>query len=244
MTENEKTHDQNAEGTLPSPAQPVAGEVENLGDEAKVEIAKSGGAAGGTPQHDGHPIDGRGDGATGGTTPKNAKAVAIAAELKHPAAFLRFVAWIAIPDAYRNPKSQEELAKEVGVDPATLSDWKKRTGFWDAVHDEMRHFLRGRTANVMVAFYNAILREGDAARIRAWWEIVEGWTPKQKVAFAGVIAVEQVKHATNDELHRIIELAEALRRGEGGAGQAGAGAPAAAEIHPIQLPALPAELAP
>lgn len=41
----------------------------------------------------------------------------------------RFVAWSALPSPRRNPKTQKELAKELGIDASTLSDWRRDPEF-------------------------------------------------------------------------------------------------------------------
>lgn len=55
---------------------------------------------------------------------------------------LRFMAWLALPKAAREPKLQRDLAKEIGVDESTLSDWKKLDGFRDATNKFARELLK------------------------------------------------------------------------------------------------------
>ena len=45
----------------------------------------------------------------------------------------KFQAWLALPRRLRKPKTQKELADELGVHETTLSDWKRKTGFMAAV---------------------------------------------------------------------------------------------------------------
>ena len=48
-----------------------------------------------------------------------------------------FIEWCAISEDERKPKTQREFAEVIGVNPDTLSDWKKREGFFDEV-DKLR----------------------------------------------------------------------------------------------------------
>lgn len=42
---------------------------------------------------------------------------------------LRFIDWLATPQQYRNPATQQALAAQNSVRPATLSTWKRLPGF-------------------------------------------------------------------------------------------------------------------
>jgi len=44
-----------------------------------------------------------------------------------------FIEWCALSKDDRKPEKQVEFAKLIGVNVDTLSDWKKRTGFFDEV---------------------------------------------------------------------------------------------------------------
>ena len=55
---------------------------------------------------------------------------------------LRFQEWLALPKRLREPKTQRELAKVIGVGEDTLSDWKRFDGFVDAVNVIARRYLK------------------------------------------------------------------------------------------------------
>jgi hypothetical protein len=61
----------------------------------------------------------------------------------------RFIAWLALPSAQRQPKTQRALAAELGVDEATLSDWKRLPGFIDAVNALARELVKHDIAEVL-----------------------------------------------------------------------------------------------
>lgn len=62
---------------------------------------------------------------------------------------LRFQAWLALPKGQRVPKTQQQLAKEIGVHQDTLTDWKKLPGFFDAVNQLARELVKHDVAEVL-----------------------------------------------------------------------------------------------
>ena len=92
--------------------------------------------------------------------------------------FLQFIQWSAWPDAYREPKTQGELAIKLGVSPDSLSDWKKHPLFWDLVNREFKQWAKGKTGNVMAAVYKNILQNGYGSDAKFWVQYVEDWEEK------------------------------------------------------------------
>lgn len=62
---------------------------------------------------------------------------------------LQFIAWLALPKAHRKPKLQRDYAKLIGVDEATLSDWKRLPGFMDDVNALARELVKDDVAEVL-----------------------------------------------------------------------------------------------
>src|SRR3990167_7752032 len=92
--------------------------------------------------------------------------------------FMQFIQWSALPDAYREPKLQKELAEKIGVEEATLSNWKKHPLFWDLVNREFKQWAKGKTRNVMAAVYKNILENGYGSDAKFWVQFVEDWEEK------------------------------------------------------------------
>lgn len=71
-------------------------------------------------------------------------------------------------------RTQAEFAKRFGIkDPATLTDWNKRLekeGLLPRVHE----WARKLTPNVIGALYRNVSKNGKAAEVKTWLEIVEG----------------------------------------------------------------------
>ena len=59
------------------------------------------------------------------------------------------MAWLALPKAQRKPRTQRDLAKEIGVGEDTLSDWKKLPGFIDDVNALARELVKHDIADVL-----------------------------------------------------------------------------------------------
>lgn len=111
------------------------------------------------------------------STPNNSKNKA-QKPLRHYGEYSDFVAWTALPTELRVPKTQRELAKKFGVGEDTLSEWKRRNGFWEEVTDKRKAWGRERTPDVMLALFKRIQRTGSAPEVRLWLEVVEEWQSK------------------------------------------------------------------
>lgn len=97
---------------------------------------------------------------------------------------LRFQAWLALPSAARSPKSQKQLAAELGVHETTLCDWKRLPGWHDAVYDLAMAEVRGELAPVL----HAQIREAKKGSLpHAQWlfEVAGKWSPKQRHEVSG-----------------------------------------------------------
>lgn len=106
---------------------------------------------------------------------------------------LHFIGWLAVPKAQRKPKLQRDYAKEIGVDEATLSDWKRRPGFMDEVNALARELVKDDIAEILgvirshakkgeLAFVNmALAMAGMATDVEA-----AGRGPSEIKAYVGI----------------------------------------------------------
>ena len=117
--------------------------------------------------------------------------------LKHPAIFEEFVKWIALPDPFKQPQTQGEFAEKYKIGRETLSDWKQREGFWEAVKEERIKWGKERTPNVIAGLYRKAVRDGNASEAKLWLQYIEGWAEEQKIDIHG---------------KEIGEIAEALKK--------------------------------
>jgi hypothetical protein len=93
--------------------------------------------------------------------------------------YVRFVEWCATPTPLRKPALQKDLAKEMGVDEGTLSDWKKKDVFFSHVERAIRKsYGIDKTANVIHSLYSNIMKKGNGVDTKIWLEYVNGFNPK------------------------------------------------------------------
>jgi len=71
-------------------------------------------------------------------------------------------------------RTQTEFAARFGIAEPTLSHWKREMQRNDDFRD-FRTQMQQLTKNVMGALYRKTLEEADAARVKLWLQVVEGW---------------------------------------------------------------------
>ena len=97
---------------------------------------------------------------------------------------LAFQAWLAVPSAVREPRSQQELARQLERDPATLSSWKKLPGFADAVYVLA---VERVVADLVPVLHAQVAQAKKGSLPHAQWlfELVGKWSPKQRLEHTG-----------------------------------------------------------
>ncbi|MGA2418200.1 MAG: hypothetical protein ABSF55_03110 [Candidatus Staskawiczbacteria bacterium] len=122
--------------------------------------------------------------------------------LRHPAEFEKFVEWVSLPEMFREPKTQGELAVKFGLGEDTLSNWKKRAGFWDLVKEKRRHWGKERTPNVIAGLYRKAVQGGNAAEAKLWLQYFEDWTERKEVDLGGKINIANIlNNLETDDRH-------------------------------------------
>lgn len=75
---------------------------------------------------------------------------------------LEYLEWLVTPQAERNPRTQNQFAQQINVDPTTLRRWEKKPAFkkeWDKRVSEIQGSPE-RTQRLLDALYAKAL-EGD-----------------------------------------------------------------------------------
>lgn len=75
----------------------------------------------------------------------------------------RLTEWLSTPPEERIPKTQKELAKELGVHETQLSIWKKELNLQSAKPSEVTVFLD--------SIYKHAVEGKNAMYARLWWDI-------------------------------------------------------------------------
>jgi len=101
-------------------------------------------------------------------------------KIRNPLKLLEFIEWCAKPHQERIPKTQNEVATKLGVDINTLSEWKKRIGFWDEVTIYRNQFFRKFTSSV---YYGLAQRAktGDPKAVELYASLFENYKKGMKV---------------------------------------------------------------
>lgn len=100
--------------------------------------------------------------------------------LTKPDVFTEFILWMSTFESIRDPKTQEEFAKKFKVSEQTLSAWKKRDDFWNAVEAEWKKWGREKTTNIMQKLYTKIMQEGESSNFKLWFQYFLDWVEKQE----------------------------------------------------------------
>ena len=98
---------------------------------------------------------------------------------KKDAERLLFIDWLALPAAERVPRTQRELAQKLGVEPATLSDWKRSPELWQEVRHRVDERVKEHHADVLSALVKEA-KQGDVQAMKLYLQYVQGWTEKQR----------------------------------------------------------------
>ena len=109
--------------------------------------------------------------------------------LSKPDVFKEFVVWMSIPAPLKTLKTQGDFAKQFGVSPDTLSDWKKRPLFWKEVEGEWNRWGREKTGKIINEFYKKILREGTTPDFKLWFQFFLKWSEKIEQKLEGELVI-------------------------------------------------------
>lgn len=119
----------------------------------------------------------------------------------------QFMQWLATPDIDKDDLTQGALAKRMGKAEATLSDWKKISGFTEAVN--------ALTKSVMMTAYPAVVhallreaRRGNFPHMKLFFEMIGEYTPRQ-VIDVNVLAA-RISEETGTPISDIVAEAERI----------------------------------
>lgn len=109
----------------------------------------------------------------------------------------KFMLWLALPEDARVPLNQRLYAEEIGVNEATLSDWKATPGFMAEVQDIIRASLSDAAHDVMGAF-KAEAKKGSFPHQKMFFEMLGWHVDKQELG--GDVLLKILRGASMDEL--------------------------------------------
>lgn len=89
---------------------------------------------------------------------------------------MAFQAWLALPASAREPRSQQALAHQLEVDESTLSDWKRKPGFHEAVYRLARERIMGALVPVLEAQVKEA-KKGSLPHAQWLFAVLGVWEP-------------------------------------------------------------------
>jgi len=101
--------------------------------------------------------------------------------MRKPTEYELFINWIALPRIEREPRTQEEFAKKFGLHPGTLSEWKRKKGFYKKVRKIRKKWIRDRLGDVLWGVFRKAVKEGNAAEAKLLLQYGENWIPKEGI---------------------------------------------------------------
>ena len=94
--------------------------------------------------------------------------------------YSRFIEWKATPKASRDPRTQEQLAKKLGVGKRTLARWSQKPEVKEAIKDRVRELL----GEALPELYAVLQREaltGSFSHLKMAFEMLGEYVEKHEV---------------------------------------------------------------
>jgi hypothetical protein len=113
---------------------------------------------------------------------------------------LQFMVWLALPKAERKPTTQQKLALEIGVDQATLSDWKRIPGFRDEVNRMAREFVKDDVPEVLGTI-RRFAKQGSVPHLNMFLSMA-GLAADVEAAGKGTIGIDESREQLSSKLAR------------------------------------------
>lgn len=137
------------------------------------------------------------------TKAKKDKAMPIHSDLtkmQKPQEYMEYVYFMALPRTLRaetlglDGQADVDFTAKYKVNKNTLTEWRKRVGFWDDVQTVRKEFFRARSGDVLLALETTCIREGKGTDVRVYLTYTGEYSDK----------VEQ-EHKVHPELQAALE---------------------------------------
>jgi len=128
----------------------------------------------------------------------------------------KFMLWLALPSDQRLPLTQGMLARELSLDDGTLSEWKRLSGFWDAVNALVEEHLADDFAPIIESLKREA-RKGSIQHIRIYLEMIGKYTPRLAIDHQHRIMVEEATRLAQEsglDADAVVAEAERIMAGE------------------------------
>ena len=112
--------------------------------------------------------------------------------------YLAFIEFTATPKEYREEQTAKEFASKIGVSVDSLTDWKKKSGFWQAVREARQNYIKENDlGTALVSLKRSIIKYGKAPEVKLLFQLADEYeeksivenrptrlTPEQEAGFA------------------------------------------------------------
>lgn len=98
--------------------------------------------------------------------------------LRNPSLYLLFCDWMAQPDGFRVPATQELFSKMHNVGQNTLTAWKNRDGFWSTVEKRIKSQWREKTGLIIQSVFRKVLKDGSGREAELLLQYIVGFNSK------------------------------------------------------------------
>jgi len=114
-------------------------------------------------------------------------------------------------DPFMLIKTREELSKALGFDRRQLYRYERSEEVQKKKKEKQESWGRSKTPNIIAGLYKAAIIEGDAARVKLWFQLFEGWSSIEKIKI-----IDENDEKTDEELNkeeeRLNERIAAIRK--------------------------------
>ncbi len=110
----------------------------------------------------------------------------------------KLMGWLALPSDERTPITEGALAREIGVNQATLWRWKQLPGFYAEVNKLVDEHLADDYAPIMESFKREA-RNGSYQHQKTYFEMLGKYMPKQQVEVTGGVNVYMPDNQREDK---------------------------------------------
>jgi len=86
-------------------------------------------------------------------------------------------------------KTEQDFAKHYELEQDTLTNWKKREEFNNDVDIQLQKWGAGKIPNVLLSLYRTVMRDGKAAEVKLYYQLVKGW--KEGMVLEGTIETNE-----------------------------------------------------
>lgn len=130
--------------------------------------------------------------------------------VRNDSARMAFAAWLVLPPSQREPKTQDELAKQLGVAASTLSQWR-RLPVIQAITKDWRESYKAHFSEVVDAMLRQA-RRGNVPAARLLAEILGELSPtKAEITQLGDSPFGQLMQEVRDLRAKPLEVLEGGR---------------------------------